>query len=518
MKKTISANLPKLAIIDQDPVAVAAPALALGIFSKDDLPPIARVIDEKLGGQIRRLMSDGDFTGADTSSAVIYPPRESGVKAERIILVGLGKREKLSLRVLKSRAAAAAKRALGLGVTELSLPFDLGTGAEIDAAASADAVVLGAMLGGYRFREFKGKKKVNTNNDENRRKNIETVTLIGNKETDSAARRARVVADCVYLARDLSNSPANHLTPSLLASRARDLGKKFGLIVDIYAEAEIEKMGMGAFLSVSRGSHEPPALIVMSYLSKRKGLRTVALVGKGITFDSGGISLKPSLNMDQMKTDMSGGCAVFATVLAAARLRLDTDVVGVIPATENMPGGGATKPGDVVTAMDGTAVEVLNTDAEGRLVLADGICFAKRYKPTAVIDLATLTGAAIVSLGSKTAPLFSTDEKLQTRLQAASEASGERVWPLPLFDYFEKDIKSDVADIKNIGKGREAGSIIGATFLKHFAGTEQSWAHVDIAGTARADGDYEWVKKGSTGFGVMLLVKYLEKLDEDEAS
>jgi leucyl aminopeptidase len=179
-----------------------------------------------------------------------------------------------------------------------------------------------------------------------------------------------------------------------------------------------------------------------------------------------------------------------------------------------MPGGGATKPGDVVTAMDGTTIEVLNTDAEGRLVLADGICFAKRYKPAVIIDLATLTGAAIIALGGKTAALFSTDEGLLERLQAASEASGERVWPMPLFEYHERDIKSDVADIKNIGKGREAGSIIGATFLKHFAGKDQPWAHVDIAGTARADGDYEWVKKGSTGFGVMLLVKYLERLDE----
>ncbi|MBN1883069.1 MAG: leucyl aminopeptidase [Deltaproteobacteria bacterium] len=513
MKKTISAHLPKLIIVHEDPIAVAAPALALGIFSKGDLPPLASAIDKKLGGHISRIISDGDFTGGDASIAVIYPPKDSGVKADRIILVGLGKRENLSLRVLKARAAAAAKRALGLKVAGLTLPFDLGTGAELDAAEYTDAVVLGAMLGAYRFKEFKGKKK--SDDEENKDKHIETLTLIGKKDVEISARRARVVADCVYLARDLSNSPANHLTPSSLASRARDLGKKFGLIVDIYAKAEIEKMGMGSFLSVSRGSHEPPALIVMSYLSKKKGINSVALVGKGITFDSGGISLKPSLNMDQMKTDMSGGCAVFATVLAAARLGLDTDVVGVIPATENMPGGGATKPGDVVTAMDGTTIEVLNTDAEGRLVLADGICFAKRYKPAVIIDLATLTGAAVVALGGKTAPLFSTDEGLLGRLQAASEASGERVWPMPLFEYFERDIKSDVADIKNIGKGREAGSIIGATFLKHFAGKEQSWAHVDIAGTARADGDYEWVKKGSTGFGVMLLVKYLERLDEN---
>ena len=517
MKKTISAHLPKLTIIDKDLAAVAVPALGLGIFSKSDLSPIVAAIDEKLGGHISRLMSDGDFTGGETSSAVIYPPKGSQVKAERIILIGLGKRDALSPRVLKARAAAAAKRALGLNATGLALPFDLGTGTEIDAVECTDAVVLGAMLGAYRFSNFKGKKKSDAD-DESTDRGIETLTLIGEKEIDSSARRARVVADCVFLARDLSNTPANHLTPSSFASRAQDLGKKFGLIVDIYAKAEIEKMGMGSFLSVSRGSHEPPKLVVMSYLSKKKGINSVALVGKGITFDSGGISLKPSVNMDQMKTDMSGGCAVFATVLAAARLGLDTDVVGVIPATENMPGGGATKPGDVVTAMDGTSIEVLNTDAEGRLVLADGICFAKRYKPAVVIDLATLTGAAIVALGGRTAPLFSTNEDLSKRLQAASEASGERVWSMPLFEYFEKDIKSDVADIKNIGKGREAGSIIGATFLKHFAGKDLPWAHVDIAGTARADGDYEWVKKGSTGFGVMLLVKYLEKMDETSES
>ena len=517
MKKTRSAHLPKLTISDEDPAAVPVPALGVGIFSKSDLPPLAAAVDEKLGGQISRLISDGDFTGGNTSSAVIYPPADSGVKAERIILVGLGKRDALTPRILKARAAAAAKRATGLGVKALALPFDLGTGSELDAVECADAVVMGAMLGAYRFKEFKGKKKSDAE-DENKDKRIEILTVIGGKDIDLPARRARVVADCVYLARDLSNSPANHLTPSKLASRARDLGKKFGLIVDIYAKAEIEKMGMGSFLSVSKGSHEPPALIVMSYLSKKKGINTVALVGKGITFDSGGISLKPSPNMDQMKTDMSGGCAVFATVLAAARLGLDTDVVGVIPATENMPGGGATKPGDVVTAMDGTAIEVLNTDAEGRLVLADGICFAKRYKPAVIIDLATLTGAAIVALGNRTAPLFATDDDLLKNLQAASEASGERVWPMPLFEYYEKDIKSEVADIKNIGKGREAGSIIGATFLKHFAGKEQPWAHVDIAGTARADGDYEWVKKGSTGFGVMFLVKYLEKMDETSES
>jgi leucyl aminopeptidase len=271
---------------------------------------------------------------------------------------------------------------------------------------------------------------------------------------------------------------------------------------------EIERLHMGALLGVARGSTEPPVLIVIKYLPPGHEKAPVALVGKGITFDSGGISLKPAENMDRMKTDMSGGAAVLGAVLAAARMRLPLGVVAVVPATENMPGPGATKPGDVLTAMDKTTIEVISTDAEGRLVLADGISYAKQFKPALILDIATLTGSVAIALGRRVAAIYASRDDLMEGVKEASRISGEQVWPMPLFDHYFDQIKGEVADLRN-ATGREGGSITAAAFLKRFAGDTIPWAHLDIAGTARSDKDYGWTTKGATGWGVMTLIEFL---------
>ncbi len=267
---------------------------------------------------------------------------------------------------------------------------------------------------------------------------------------------------------------------------------------------------MGALLGVARGSAEPPALVVIRYEPAGGEKEPIALVGKGITFDSGGISIKPAENMGAMKSDMSGAAAVLAAAAAAARMKLPVGVVAVIPAAENMPGPAATKPGDVLTAMDDTTIEVITTDAEGRLVLADGIAYAKRFDPAYILDIATLTGSVVIALGRRVAGLFASTDDLLERVREASRAAGEDVWPMPLFDHYFEQIKGDVADLKNAGS-RDGGSITAAAFLKRFAGEAVPWAHLDIAGTARSDKDYGWVTKGATGWGVMTLIELLER-------
>ncbi|MGK2905005.1 MAG: leucyl aminopeptidase, partial [Desulfuromonadales bacterium] len=329
---------------------------------------------------------------------------------------------------------------------------------------------------------------------------------------EAALERAQIICRAVMLARDLVNAPGNVKSPVHLAEQARAAAEASTLQCIILGLKELTEEGFGALLGVAQGSKREPQLIILEHRGGNKNDAPVALIGKGVTFDAGGISLKPPDKMDEMKMDMAGGAAVIGTMLAAALLRLPINLVGIVPAVENLPSGTAYRPGDILTSLSGQTIEVLNTDAEGRLILADALTYAKRYKPKLVIDLATLTGACIIALGHHATAVLGNDQKLVQLLLNAGEESGERLWQLPLWDVYDQQIKSDVADVKNTG-GRPAGTITAAAFLKKFA-KDFRWAHLDIAGTAWRDQDQPYIPKGGTGVGVRLLVAFLQKLAE----
>jgi leucyl aminopeptidase len=322
---------------------------------------------------------------------------------------------------------------------------------------------------------------------------------------EQAAARAMAIAEGIAFAKDLGNLPGNHCTPTYLAEQAVEMGKRQGVKVEVLEQKDLEKLGMGCFLAVARGSRQPPKLIVMEYHGGKREAPPVALVGKGITFDTGGISIKPAAEMDEMKFDMCGAASVLGTMKAVAAMRLPMNVVGVIPATENMPGGNAIKPGDVVTTMSGQTVEILNTDAEGRLILCDALTYVEKYKPSAVVDVATLTGAMVIALGHVATGLFANNDSLARELIAAGENAWDRAWHMPLWDEYQDALKSNFADIPNIGS-RAGGSITAACFLSRFT-KAYPWAHLDIAGTAWKSG----ADKGATGRPVALLSHFLAR-------
>jgi leucyl aminopeptidase len=333
-------------------------------------------------------------------------------------------------------------------------------------------------------------------------------TQKGRTRIDLAVREARLVSETVRWVRDLVSEPANRMTPTLLAERAEEMARQWGIKHRVLDEDDIASLGMGGLLGVASGSKEPPRLIVLEHEADDPRAPKVALVGKGITFDSGGISLKPAQKMDQMKTDMAGGAAVLGVIQAAARLRLPVNLVGVVPATENLPSGKAYKPGDVLTTLSGRTIEVTNTDAEGRVILADALSYALRFEPDLLIDLATLTGACIVALGDRIAGMMGNASEVLEALRRAGESTGEMVWPLPLPEDYEEYIKSEVADMKNSG-GRDAGTIQGGLFLQKFVGGKP-WVHLDVAGPVWTEKDRPYAPKGATGFGVRLLVAFLK--------
>jgi leucyl aminopeptidase len=375
----------------------------------------------------------------------------------------------------------------------------------------AQAMTEGAILGGYQFTVYR-----TSNGDQP--KDVERMILIAPKaeaqaDVKEGVRRGVASAEAAMFVRDLSNHPSNIMTPSRVAAEAKKIGKERNVRVKILEQRDVDKLGMGAFLGVARGSHEPPKFIILEYngsgTAKRNGRarQPIVLVGKTITFDTGGISLKPSENMEQMKADMTGGAEVLATIRAASRLRLPLHVIGILPATENMPGGRAIKPGDILHTMSGLTVEVQNTDAEGRLILADGLNYATRLKPAVIIDIATLTGACAVALGQFAIGMFSNRDTLKQRIQQAGSKSGERVWEMPLWDDYFEQLKSDVADMRNIG-GRGGGMITAALFLSKFVG-DCPWVHLDIASTDWSDRERAYISKGPTAIGTRLLIQYL---------
>lgn len=441
---------------------------------------------------IAKLVSSGEFTGKPGNLVVLRGQ-------QRVFLVGLGKKEKVDrdkIRVAAGRGLLAAREA---NVKKVAVELPKGAG-----AADYQALAEVAILSAYRFSRYK------TQGLEELR-SLEEVILISKKPVDDEIKTGVAIAESVNLAKDFANTPAKDATPAKLAETAKNLAKQICLHCTVLDEKEIKKLGMEGVLGVAAGSSQPPRFLILEHKPK-KFSKTVVVVGKGITFDSGGLSLKPAKYMETMKDDKSGAAAVIGILRAAALLALPVHVVGLAPLTENMPGGSAIKPGDVLKMLNGKTVEVLNTDAEGRLILADALAYASRYKPDAIIDLATLTGAVVVALGTAAAGLLGNDDKLAAQLTAAGEETHERLWRLPLWEEYGELIKSDVADIKNVvsNDASIAGTITAAAFLSNFA--PEHWAHVDIAGTAWSDKEGGYVQKGATGAGVRLVVEYLRKL------
>lgn len=442
-------------------------------------------------------LASKDFTGAKDSALVVYTGAK---KSPRLIMVGLGENAKLSLERVRRAAATAAQRASGLKCESLAIVIP---NLPLDASEVAQAIVEGASLGVYSFDKYFTENKPG--------KKLTKLTLLVDGETplDQVKRGAAIgeaIVNGTWLARDLMNAPSNEIYPETLAGKAKELSQ-VGVKVTVLNKAQIEKLGMGGVIAVNQGSTKPPFFVIMEWNGGRKGTAPVVLVGKGLTFDSGGISIKPAGGMGEMKMDMGGAAAVIGTMRSIAELKLPVNVIGLVPTTENMPSGSAFKPGDVISFMNGKTAEIDNTDAEGRLVLADALVYASRYKPQAVIDLATLTGACVIALGNVASGLMGNNPALVQKIREAGDRSYDRVVELPLWEEYEELIKSDIADVKNSG-GRAAGTITAALFLQHFV-DGYPWAHLDIAGSGMTSKGSGYINKGGTGAGVRLLVDML---------
>jgi leucyl aminopeptidase len=464
-----------------------------------------------LGKSITPVALD-DVTGKLSEATVLYTP--DIFSAKRIIICGIGESKNISIEYLRRAGSAAAKTAERLKLSSVTYLLDIFENNDVQLTASLDditcALAEGAMLGTYKFSDYISDEGQQT-------KTLKSVSFNASRkhtfhEIKKSVLRASSICKGVYLARDLGNTPGIDLYPETLANIARDECRKAGCKVTIFDEKRIQSLKMGGIVSVSRGSERPPRFIIIEWNGGKRSDQPYVLIGKGITFDTGGISIKPSAGMGEMKMDMSGAAAVIGTMQVAATLKLPVNVVGIIPACENMPSGKALRPGDVIRIMNGKTVEVDNTDAEGRLILADALVFAKKYKPKTVVDLATLTGACVVALGHYATGMMGNDNILIESLKAAGERAYERVWELPLYDEYEKLIKSDIADVKNLG-GRWAGAITAGWFLKKFV-DDYPWVHLDIAGTAILEENADYTQKGASGVGVRLLIEWLRMIPQ----
>ena len=480
--------------------------LLFSFESSDKLEGSIQNVDLEWKGFISALMKQGDFKGELFECRLFYT--HGTLPAKRVLLTGLGKKGEFDLEKWRGAASRAGQYIRDAGIKQFALPipkFDSFSEVEL-----SESFVTGLLLGLYQFNEFKTLER-------DKIKEIGEVTLLGEKDEEirligEGLRTGEIISEAVCMARDLVNGPSNQVTPTLLADKARQIAKEYGMEIQIFDVSETETMGMGAFVAVAKGSQEPGKFIVLEY-NKGKGLETIALVGKGITFDSGGISIKPSESMERMKDDMSGAAAVLGTMQVAYKLQLPFHLVGVMPATENLPSGKAYKPGDILKTLSRQTVEVISTDAEGRLILSDALTYSLRYEPKAIVDLATLTGACVIALGNDVIGLFGNDESLLKRIEEASGKTGEKVWRMPLLDEYSDHLKSDAADFRNVGT-RAAGAIIGAIFLSKFV-EKIPWVHLDIAGPASIDKERPYVPRGGTGVGVRLLVQLLRDWKKD---
>jgi leucyl aminopeptidase len=487
-------------ITNGHPEKQRTPCVVAGVFTMHQLTPSARELDTVSQGYITKLLKRGDLEGKIGQALMLYDV--PGIQAERALLSGCGAEQELTEAKFREIIAKAVATLNETGIaeavsylTELPVPgrdthWKLRQSVEVAQEVS------------YRYTQFKGKNETPRQSLLRMALNIPAKHVIS--DGTRALREGQAIAKGIKLAKDLANLPANYCTPTYLAEQARELQATYPSIkVKVLDEVQMKKLGMGALLAVARGSREPPRLIILEYKGGDQHKAPIVLVGKGVTFDAGGISIKPAAFMDEMKYDMSGAASVLGTFSALAELALPLHVVGLIPSTENMPGGSAIKPGDIVKSLSRQTIEILNTDAEGRLILGDALSYAERFKPEVVIDIATLTGACVVALGNHATGLFSNHEPLANDLLEAGKKSGDRVWQLPLWEEYQKQLDSPFADMANVG-GREAGAIIGACFISRFT-KKFKWAHLDIAGTAYRSGN----KKGATGRPVPLLVQYL---------
>jgi leucyl aminopeptidase len=479
------------------------PCELLLLFSFESPEPLEgpiQSVDLKWKGFISTLMKQGDFNGELFETRLFYT--QGALPAKRVVLTGLGKKEEFDLEKWRGAASKAGQYIRNSGIKQFAFPIKKFEG--LSEKELAESFVTGLLLGVYQFNEFKTLER-------DKIKEIGELVLLGEKDEDiqwiaDGLRAGQIISEAVCMARDLVNGPSNEITPTVLAEKAYQIAKDHSMEIQVWEVSQAEAMGMGAFVAVAKGSQEPGKFIVLEY-NKGKGLDTIALVGKGITFDSGGISIKPSENMDRMKDDMSGAAAVLATLQVASKLQLPFHLVGILPATENLPSGKAYKPGDILKTLSGQTVEVISTDAEGRLILSDALTYSLRYQPKAIIDLATLTGACVIALGDYAIGLFGNDEALLKRIEEASSKTGEKVWRLPLWDEYFEYLKSDVADFRNVGT-RAAGAIIGGIFLSKFV-EKVPWVHLDIAGPASIEKERPYIPRGGTGIGVRLLVQLL---------
>jgi leucyl aminopeptidase len=493
----------KVSLETRGPLEARADVLIVGKHAEEArLAPVLQPLDSALRGQLSRVLAAERFEGKPGQMAYFY---SAGIRAERVLVVGLGPRKDYAGETVRRAAAGGVRRARDLGAKAVAvmMPPD-----GVPARARAQAIVEGAVLGTYRFDRYVKEKSD---------KVLEALSVLEPERRSQAAAReglglGEVTAAGACLARDLVNEPANTITPTRLAETAGEIARTGKLGLKVLEREDCEALGMGAYLGVARGSQEPPKFIHLTYAPGRRARRRVAVIGKGVTFDSGGLDLKTAEGMLRMKGDMSGAAAVLGLFRTLPRLRLPVEVHGLIAATENMPSGTAQRPGDIVRAMNGLTIEIGNTDAEGRLTLADALAYAVReVKPDEMVDLATLTGAVVIALGQQITGAMGNHEGAVNRILAAAEEVGERMWRLPLHDEYKEGLKSDIADLNNVSNQRGGGTIVGGLFMREFtAGTP--WVHLDIAGTAFSERDWALGPKGGTGVGVRTLVAYVRRL------
>jgi leucyl aminopeptidase len=492
------------------PDALHTPLLVLHVFQRDrETVGFVAKVDQLYDGAISRVLQSGDFSGRRNETLVIYPPSaELGIR--RVLLVGAGKREEYTVERLRSAVGTAVRVAERMAIRELAVSvghvhhLSERMGDYYAGLAAAEAAVLAS----WDFRELKTQA-----DDEAPRVLLDAATLIAHddsqhRELELAAHVGTITARAANFARDLQTRPGNMATPTFLAERALDMAQRLDLSITIFDREQIRAEGMHALLAVAQGTREEPRFIALEYRGGAPDRKPLVLVGKGVTFDSGGISIKPAERMEDMKYDMSGAAAVLGAMRGIAELKLQANVVALVPATENLPSGAALKPGDVIRSHRGRTIEIINTDAEGRLILADALSYAHRYDPAAIVDCATLTGACVIALGHHAIGLMGNHGRLIDEVRAAGQRTGERCWPLPLWDEYREQIDSTIADVKNSG-GRAAGAITAGWFLKDFVSEDVPWVHLDIAGTAYREEAATYLRKGAAGVPTRLLIDWV---------
>ena len=490
-------------VVHGDIAQVDAPAIVVNLFEGVEAPGGATgAVDKALDGAITQLISDGEIKGKKGETTLIHTFGK--IPASRVVVLGLGKSDEFDVEVVRKTMGSACRYLRKLDIRKAAT---VAHGAGVGGLNSADAgqgLAEGSLLGLYRFKTYLTK-----NPEENARELDEllVVEMDQNKVSslEGGIARGRIIAEAAMIARDMVNEPANVMTPTRMSDAARQVSEEHGLELKVIDRDDMKEMGMGAFLGVAQGSDEPPKLIVLKYEGDPNNPENnLGLIGKGITFDTGGISIKPAANMEDMKGDMAGGASVIAAMQAIGQLKPKINVTGMVAATENMPGGSAQRPGDVVRSMSGKTVEVINTDAEGRLVLSDALHYAREMGITKLVDIATLTGAIIIALGHACSGAMTNNQELMDKVTKAGMATGERIWQLPMYDEYKEQLKSNVADMKNVG-GRPAGSITAAQFLSEFV-EDTPWVHLDIAGTFLSSEESGYVVKGGTGVPTRALI------------